>query len=31
MSDLTSLLEIAARHPWYQASNGGNRLADGRS
>jgi phenylacetate-CoA ligase len=28
MSALRELLGIAARHRWYQASNGGNRLAD---
>jgi phenylacetate-CoA ligase len=28
MSALRELLEIAARHRWYQAANGGNRLAD---
>ena len=28
MSALRELLEIAARHRWYQAANGGNRLVD---
>jgi phenylacetate-CoA ligase len=27
MSALSELLEVAARHRWYQAANGGNRLA----
>jgi len=28
MSELTSLLSVAAGHPWYRSSNGGDRLTD---